>query len=319
MIVSPTVSGIMIFLDAERFIDEAIESVLGQTYLDWELLLVNDGSTDESTAIAQHYARSYPRQIQYLEHEGHHNKGMSASRNLGIRHAKGKYIAFLDADDVWLPNKLEQQVALIESQPKAAMLYGRTQYWHSWASKHGGHKQDCLTKLRVKTDTMVDPPRPLIFYLHDEQVYPCTCSVLIRREVFENIGMFEEAFHNANEDMVFYTKLFLKSPVFISTRCWDRYRINPGSYWVNYWKVIHKSSRFPHLSQPHPERLRYLDWLTTYLAEIDVHDHNVLRALQKAYWPYRHPRLYSLIAPFRYLTEQAIQYIKRMFPLLVRS
>src|SRR5918999_1055965 len=111
----PLVSVIMIFLNAEKFIEEAIESVFAQTYDSWELLLVDDGSTDDSTDIALRYAQQNPERVRYLEHDSHLNRGMSASRNLGITHAIGEYIAFLDADDVWLPHKLEQQVAILSS------------------------------------------------------------------------------------------------------------------------------------------------------------------------------------------------------------
>src|SRR5437773_4242914 len=95
----PLVSVIIIFLNAEKFIEEAIESVLAQTYDHWELLLVDDGSIDSSTEIALRYAEQYPGKVNYLEHEGHQNRGMSASCNLGIRNTKGEYIAFLDVDD----------------------------------------------------------------------------------------------------------------------------------------------------------------------------------------------------------------------------
>ena len=109
----PLVSAIIIFLNAEKFIEEAIESVFAQTYENWELLLVDDGSTDSSTRIALRYAEQHHDKVRYLEHSGHQNLGMSAARNLGISHAKGAYLAFLDADDVWLPRKLEQQVAIM--------------------------------------------------------------------------------------------------------------------------------------------------------------------------------------------------------------
>src|SRR5918994_2063107 len=99
------VSCIVIFLDEERFIEEAIKSVFAQTYENWELLLVDDGSTDGSTQIALRYAERHPGKVRYLEHPGHQNRGMSASRNLGISQAKGEYVALLDADDVWLPHK----------------------------------------------------------------------------------------------------------------------------------------------------------------------------------------------------------------------
>lgn len=86
---APLVSVVTIFLDAERFIEEAIESVFAQTYDRWELLLVDDGSTDRSRDVARRYAARYPSRVRYLEHPGHQNRGMSPSRNLGIAHAAG--------------------------------------------------------------------------------------------------------------------------------------------------------------------------------------------------------------------------------------
>src|SRR5687768_14229125 len=80
----PTVSVIIIFLNAGPFIEEAIASVFAQTFADWELILVDDGSTDESTAIAQQYASLRPEQVRHYEHKDHLNQGMSASRNRGI-------------------------------------------------------------------------------------------------------------------------------------------------------------------------------------------------------------------------------------------
>src|SRR5215212_9963596 len=105
----PLVSVVIPFLNTENFIQEAIESVVAQTYENWQLFLVDDGSTDDSTRIAQEYTESYPGKIFYLEHPRHQNCGVSASRNLGISYAKGEYVGFLDADDVWLPHALEQQ------------------------------------------------------------------------------------------------------------------------------------------------------------------------------------------------------------------
>src|SRR5262245_42468246 len=88
---APLVSAIIIFLDEERFLAEAIESVIAQSDRDWELLLVDDGSTDGSTAIARGYAARMPDRIHYYDHEAHANRGMSAARNLGLGHARGRY------------------------------------------------------------------------------------------------------------------------------------------------------------------------------------------------------------------------------------
>src|SRR5436305_7508812 len=120
----PFVSAIIIFLNESRFIQEAIDSVLAQHYENWELFLVDDGSSDASTAIALRYAAHHAGRIRYLSHPGHVNRGMSASRNLGLKHATGRYVSFLDADDVWLPQKLVQQMSILESHRDCDMVYG---------------------------------------------------------------------------------------------------------------------------------------------------------------------------------------------------
>ncbi|MDJ0619018.1 MAG: glycosyltransferase family A protein [Calothrix sp. MO_192.B10] len=310
----PLVSCIIIFWNAgENFFIEAIESILAQTYDNWELLLADDGSTDESTAIALQYAQKYPEKVHYLEHEGHQNRGMSATRNLGIRHAQGDYIAFLDADDMWLSHKLEQQVPILESHPEAAMLYGRTQFWFTWmennpCSWHPEDKEvDLLTITSMKFNALIQPPTQLILFLKNKDIYPCTCSILIRRQVFENIGGFEENFCNAHEDMVFHSKVFLQAPVYVSSECWDKYRIHPDSYWRRadmQGKGI-EIRRIGHL--------KYLNWLEAYLSKNKIKHLKVWKALKKALLPYRYPILYQLIIlmrkPKRFLIMLAKQIV----------
>src|SRR6266536_2693170 len=157
----PVVSVIIIFWNAERFIQEAIESVLMQAYANWELLLVDDGSTDGRTDIARRHAHQYPGRVNYFEHPGHRNRGMSASRNLGIRNAQGAYIAFLDADDVWLPNILEEQVGILEAYPEAAMVYGPIEYWYSWTGNPEDCERDYVEKLGVTPNAVIEPPKLL--------------------------------------------------------------------------------------------------------------------------------------------------------------
>ena len=87
---------------------EAIESVLNQTYNNWELIIVDDGSTDNCKEIIKKYF--YDNRIKYIAHK--ENRGIPAARNTGIRAAKGEYIGFLDQDDIWLPEKLKEQVGI---------------------------------------------------------------------------------------------------------------------------------------------------------------------------------------------------------------
>ena len=164
----PLVTVVMIFLNAERFIEEAIESVFAQSYGEWELLLVDDGSTDRSTQVALRYAEQYPNKARYFEHADHENLGMSASRNLGISEARGELIAFLDADDVWLPEKLEEQVDILNSHPEAAMVYGATEYWYSWTGNPTDARRDYIPELGVRPDTLVAPPALVNSLLRDQ-------------------------------------------------------------------------------------------------------------------------------------------------------
>src|SRR5713226_2470741 len=158
----PRVSVVVIFRDAERFLEEAVASVFAQTCSDWELLVVDDGSVDGSPVLARRMAERQPEQVFYLQHPGGVNRGMSASRNLGIRHARGDYVAFLDADDVWLPSKLAEQVALLEHHPEAAMVYGPTQWWYSWTGRAEDRDRDFVHPLGVAANSLVQPPGLLL-------------------------------------------------------------------------------------------------------------------------------------------------------------
>lgn len=113
---SITVSVIIPAYNAERFIRQTLDSVKNQTFRDFEVLVVDDGSTDETAKIVE----SYSDPVFCLRKT---NGGVSSARNYGIEKARGKYIAFLDADDVWMPEKLEKQVALLESNPDVGLCY----------------------------------------------------------------------------------------------------------------------------------------------------------------------------------------------------
>jgi glycosyltransferase involved in cell wall biosynthesis len=275
----------MIFFNEEKFLREAIESVFAQTYENWELLLVDDGSTDGSTDIALRHAEECPEKVRYLEHDEHRNRGASAARNLGISNAKGKYIAFLDADDVWLPHKLEQQVTILNSQPEAAMLCGATQWWYSWTGNPQDIKRDHIRGIGVQPDTLVMPPKLLTLFLKNAINVPCTCSVLLRREIIEATGGFEEAIRRVYTDQAFYAKVCLRVPVFVSGDYCDRYRQHRDSC----------CSVAKRTGEHHVARLFYLNWLEAYLSAQGIKDPEVWRALRKKQWPYRHPTLYHLL------------------------
>ncbi len=287
----PLVSVIIIFLDAEQFIQEAIESVFAQTYAHWELLLVDDGSSDGSRMIALRYAAQFPDKVHYLEHEGHENRGMSASRNLGIRNAKGQFIALLDADDVWLSRKLEEQVAIMDAHPDAGMVYGATQWWYSWTGKPEDSYRDFVHPLGVAPDMIIQPPTLLVRFLRNEGISPCTCSILVRREVLEHTGGFEENFRGLYEDQAFCAKICLDTPVFASSECWYRYRQHPAS----------ASAVAQKIGRHHSARFFFLNWLASYMLEHRVQDREVRRTLENEVSQCRHPFFYGLLGRTRQL------------------
>jgi len=123
------VSVIVPFFNAGKFLEETIASVFAQTYQHWQLLLIDDGSNDASTDIAKRYAQEYPEKVHYFDHAEHQNRGVCFSRNLGVKRASGEYVTLLDADDVWLPRKLERQLAISRSHPAAGLIFGVSQYW----------------------------------------------------------------------------------------------------------------------------------------------------------------------------------------------
>ncbi len=272
----PLVTVIMIFFNAEKFMQEAIESVFAQSYANWELLLVDDGSSDESTQLARRYAQEHPEHVRYLEHPGHHNHGMSATRNLGVRNARGTYVAFIDADDFWFPHKLERQVAILESEPRAEMVYGATQYWYGWTNQPEDHAKDYIPELGVEYQTVAEPPS-LIPLLHPfgTGTAPCPSDLMIRRKTIEQLGGFEEHFQGKFqffEDQAFLAKMYLNHPVFVSNECWDKHRYHPESC----HSVVTSSGESDSV------RLYFLNWVQQYLAGQGVKEGPVWNTVQQA-------------------------------------
>ncbi len=277
---SPRVTVEIVFLDAKDFIEESIESVFSQSYQDWELVFVDDGSTDGSSAIARGYADRNPHRVRYLEHLGHQNRGISASRNLGMRNARGEYVALLDADDVWLPNKLADQVALMDAHPDVAMVYGATTYWHSWERSADPVRADYQPPLGFTSGVPVKPPEMLVSLLLGGAAIPCTTSLLARKNALTDVGGFEETFTGMYEDQALYTKLFLRYPVLPVQAEWDLYRQHDLSICATTERA----------GLEREARGKFLEWVDTYLGQSTRVPRSVTRALATARWRHRHPR-----------------------------
>ena len=279
---TPLVSVVMPFLDGIRFLPEAIDSVVTQTYPEWELLLVDDGSTDGSSALARDFARGRPDRIRYLEHAGHANRGKSTSRNLGIAQARGELLAFLDADDVFLPDKLSRQVALLREHDDAVMVYGNTEYWVSWNPDRLVWRRDRQGRLGVASGFTYPPPRLLETWLRKPGTVPCICSLLVRRAVAVACGGFDESIQDMYEDQVLLAKLVLTGPVLVEPGCGERYRQHAESTSA---RAI-EDQRY-HPTRPNESRRAFLHWLADYLAHHPAGDDGRLaQVLRSALRPY---------------------------------
>ena len=267
---SGLVSIVTIFRDAAAFLHEAIESVLIQDYRHWELLLVDDGSTDDGSVIAREYARARPQQIHYLEHSGHANLGMSASRRVGIDHARGEYIAFIDADDVWLPEKLGWQVHLLRTAPMAAMTYGPGLYWYQWAGAADRGAQDFVQPLDVTTTMLVPPPHLIARWLGTPYNTPGTSGSLVRAEALRRSGGPTAEFGGMYEDQVLFCKLALRYPMLVSDRCLYKYRQHDASC----------CSQARRSGARRDARLAFLRWLSAHVAEHHLGNEDVEIAVE---------------------------------------
>lgn len=281
MVRDPVVSVITPFLNAGHFLAETVESVVGQRFRDWELLLVDDGSSDDSTRIAREAATREPR-IRYLEHPGHANRGKSTSRNLGIAAARGRYLAFLDADDVFLDDKLEHQVALLDAGADLVVTYGTTEYWFGWDRDTPAPEPDRIGKLGVTPGRSYDPPALLVGYLRDPGTVPCICALLSRRDTARSVGGFDESIQDLYEDQVFIAKMVLAGAVYVDSHCGERYRQHEASTSA----IAEREGRY-HPTRVNEPRRVFLEWLEGYTRRVPASDRELDRALKAAMKPYR--------------------------------
>jgi glycosyltransferase involved in cell wall biosynthesis len=202
----PLISIIMPAFNAEHYICESIESVLGQSYPNIELIVINDGSTDNTVDKISRLMGS----IIYVKTE---NKGVSAARNLGIQHAKGEWLAFLDADDIWFPNKLQLQFD---------QLNGCN--WSYTDSYYLGEKFNHETKRSELSPLLAGN---IFNHLLTENIIT-TSSVLVKKSLIQNVGGFDETLE-ALEDWKLWLDIAKENPISYINEPLLKYRVYPGS------------------------------------------------------------------------------------------
>ncbi len=217
----PRVSVIIPTCNRAHFLQEAVESVLNQTFQDFELIVVDDGSTD----CTPYVLRKWKDRIRWVRQE---NAGVSRARNVGIRAARSRYLSFLDSDDLWLKKKLEAQVAFLDANPHYPVCYTD----EVWIRK--GKRVNPKRIHRKYSGWIFERCLPLCI------ISPS--SAMIRREVLNETGGFDEALPVC-EDYDLWLRIASRFPIFflpekliikrgghadqLSTRSWgnDRYRV----------------------------------------------------------------------------------------------
>jgi glycosyltransferase involved in cell wall biosynthesis len=204
--INPLVTIIIPVYNGEKYLAEAIESVSGQTYQNWELIIVNDASTDFSQEIAEQYVKKDKR-IKLINHA--ENKYRAGALNTGIKKAKGKYISFLDADDLYLKNKTERQVEFLEKNPEIDLVYGDMEVFDDKGKKY------LQNSIEFKKD-----PRDILLEVSEKEIAPGTsafsilcyknepkgipgCSVMIRKKVFDEVCFDENLKTSQDYDLWF--------------------------------------------------------------------------------------------------------------------
>lgn len=271
---SPLVSVIIPFFNDSEWLIEALQSVINQSCSAWEAIVIDDGSETRHSKIAKEFCTRYPAQIKYVDHENHVNRGVTISRNFGVAHSSGSYLAFLDADDKWFCDKLKHQVDLFDKFPAAQMICEASKFWYSW---NNAAEDDTIIPIGVSPDTLY-PPRSLtkLLYPLGDGAPPCPSGIIIRKPAFERIGGFEPAFSGVftlYEDQGFLAKVYLKETVFVSGTANNLYRKRADSM----------SSAVNDITIYETVRKFFLNWLKKYLSVQNIRDGEIDLLIKNAF------------------------------------
>lgn len=211
----PLVSIIMPSYNTGTFIEESIESVMAQTYQNWELIIVDDCSTDNSVKVIESHLDTRIKLLVNIE-----NSGAAVSRNRAIREASGKYVAFLDSDDVWLPTKLEKQIGFMEENH------------HSFTY----HKYGFMNQESKLLPLVMSGPKYIAkfgYYLFN---WAGCLSVVYNAE---KVGLLQIENLKKRNDYAFWLKITRRFPCYLLEESLALYRRREGSMSsVSHWELV---------------------------------------------------------------------------------
>jgi glycosyltransferase involved in cell wall biosynthesis len=188
-----TISIILPTFNRSRYLPLALDSILAQTYRDLEVIVVDDGSTDDTEQVVMPYSG----QIKYIYQE---NQGRGAARNVGLQYATGEYIAFLDSDDLWHPDKLERQVPVLEANADSAFVHGPVD-----VIDENGCKDEKGTKNILRLFKKAGRSG----FSYENLIDSCLIfmsAILVKKECFRTVGVFDRSLRIL-EDLDWYLRV----------------------------------------------------------------------------------------------------------------
>jgi glycosyltransferase involved in cell wall biosynthesis len=214
IVVMATVDIIVPTYNTAKYLPIALDSVLAQTFEDWRILLIDDGSTDNTADIVASYQERLGSKLVYIKQA---NGGVSAARNNGIRHATAEFLALLDADDVWLPCRLTESLKSFEGRPSVGLSYG-------FLSRitPDGEIVDTFSRRQENGEGRIAP------YIYMRCVdLPCS-TIMLRRRCVDEVGVFDETLL-ATEDRDLWLRIAFGYEVALVPEVIAYYRISPNS------------------------------------------------------------------------------------------
>ncbi len=215
--------------NAADFLPDALDSVMAQDFEDWRILLVNDGSTDATGEIAERYRQQLGDKMLVITQP---NAGLPAARNAALRVATGEYLAILDADDIWLPERLRASLASFAARPSAGLSYG--------LNAQVDEKGEVLFTFAGNPDFAEGYIAPYIYMRKVE--LPCP-TVTIRRSCLADVGQFDESMR-ATEDRDLWFRIALRYEVAFVPKVIAHYRVSAGSMSTDMDRMMRAQFRF---------------------------------------------------------------------------
>jgi glycosyltransferase involved in cell wall biosynthesis len=225
----PKVDVIIPVYNAAQYLATAIESVMAQTFEDWRILLVDDGSVDNTAEVVAHFLERLGPKLMFIQQP---NRGVSAARNTAIRNSSAEYLALLDADDVWLPCRLSDSLKCFEGRPQVGLAYG----FNTRISREGV-VIDTFARKQKHGEGWIAP------YLYMRTVDLPSPTVTFRRRCIEDVGVFDESLR-VTEDRDLWLRIALRYQVALVPKLLAHYRTSPDSATTDPDRMLNSQLQF---------------------------------------------------------------------------